>query len=214
MEIKLNNIITRNAEIGERKGFFADIYVNGTKVGEAKNEGGKSPTWYRPVSRTTAAILESAERYCQSIPGEIMTLSRKIDIEFFRHEAIACEKQIRRYKRDLEQDTIIVYQAEKNALRCWKLKQPVDHILNTPDGERTMFRILQQLVFPEMRYGDAILNKNFPIGILYIISRHYYMEANSLSAKLEKACRPGANQDLQTNAVKVVRLGKQKPPGR
>jgi hypothetical protein len=86
MEIKLKNIKFSEHLSEETNAFTADIFVNGKKVGYAKNDGHGGCTFYHPYSVNDRYALEGAERYCLTLPpihyGDFeieMNLENKID---------------------------------------------------------------------------------------------------------------------------------------
>lgn len=163
MEIELENIVTPNREIGEGKGFYADLYINGIRAGQTKNEG--TITVYRPENQLGAKLIEEADNYYQSQPGEIMTLSWKINSLFLWHEAIVQQKEVQYYKPGMEAKSIIVFDAEINQYRKLELKLPIADLNRTANAEKTLFRIFKEFIIPYLKAADVVVNKNLPVVV-------------------------------------------------
>lgn len=188
MEIKLDQIITPNKEIGSNEGFFADLIIKGVRAGQTKNEGGGAVTVYRPANHQDEKLIKEAEDYCEGIANEIITLSRKIDILFLWHEAIAHESDVRHYKSGMELDSIVTFDVHKKLFRRLVLKVPIASLLKTANAKKTIFGILKEFIFPCMQSGDIILNKNLPPRVMHALSSYYRFLANGgdLSERLGK----------------------------
>lgn len=71
MKIELKNVKFMESMSEETNCFSADIFVNGKKVGYAKNTGQGGPTDYRHYldeKNSNKEVLEKAEKYCQTLP--------------------------------------------------------------------------------------------------------------------------------------------------
>ena len=68
MKIELKNIKFYERMSEETNAFTADLYVNGKKVGYAKNEGHGGCTDYYPNSIEDRAVINEAEQYCLGLP--------------------------------------------------------------------------------------------------------------------------------------------------
>ena len=68
MQIELKRIQFSERMSDETNCFVADLYINGKKVGEAKNDGCGGSTDYNGYSRENNDIIRECEEYCKSLP--------------------------------------------------------------------------------------------------------------------------------------------------
>lgn len=68
MKIELKKISFHERMSEETNCFVADLYINGKKVGECKNEGHGGCTWYRANSMEANLLIREAEDYFKSLP--------------------------------------------------------------------------------------------------------------------------------------------------
>jgi hypothetical protein len=69
MNIELKRISFNERMSEETSCFVADLYVNGKKVGYAKNDGHGGCTDYRGNTIEDQKIIREAEAYCKSLPN-------------------------------------------------------------------------------------------------------------------------------------------------
>lgn len=86
MRIELKNIKFFEAMSEETNAFVADVFINGTKVAHAKNDGHGGCTSYHLCDIKHRELLKEAEQHCLGLPPikyrdfEIpMNLEHKID---------------------------------------------------------------------------------------------------------------------------------------
>lgn len=68
MKIELRRISFNERMSEETNCFVADLYIDGKKVGECKNEGMGGPTDYYGLETRTNEVIKNAEEYCKSLP--------------------------------------------------------------------------------------------------------------------------------------------------
>ena len=170
MEIKLKNIKFSEHLSEETNAFTADIFVNGKKVGYAKNDGHGGCTWYHPYSVEDRAIINEAEKYCLGLPPikystlEIpMNLENKIDQLF---EEWLKAKDEAKLQKKLQKDML-------KAL-CIKTDGGYQAIKFKNENRNGFLNIAQVLAIEEKKYilkeiidkakseGRIILNTNIP----------------------------------------------------
>jgi hypothetical protein len=86
MKIELKNIKIYSAMSEETTAFTADIYVNGEKVGYARNDGRGGCTDYTVYDVKHIPVINDAEKYCEKLPDYTYpdsTLTVKMTLEQF-----------------------------------------------------------------------------------------------------------------------------------
>jgi len=68
MKIELKNITYNERMSEETLCFVADLYINGKKVGECKNDGRGGGNDYRGYTHEDNKIIAEAEAYCKTLP--------------------------------------------------------------------------------------------------------------------------------------------------
>lgn len=74
MKIEVKNIKFYEKLSEETNCFTADVFINGTKVAYAKNDGQGGSTFYRPYDIKYRQLLEEAEAYAKTLPEKSTTL--------------------------------------------------------------------------------------------------------------------------------------------
>lgn len=157
----------------ETTAFTASLYIDGKKIGWARNEGHGGPTDYGPDNYHDAGlkrVIEKAEEYCRNLPDvkyEDFTFKQTlenfiddiVDQEVERLEKIKIEKKLRK----AEKDAILV--GDDNGFYIVGLKRPVAVILALEDGKDRIKKVLDKIK-PQMKKGQRILNKNLPEELL------------------------------------------------
>jgi hypothetical protein len=69
MKIELRKISFNERMSEETNAFVADVYVDGKKVGYAKNDGRGGDTWVQPYPESRE-LFKEVEKYCKSLPDE------------------------------------------------------------------------------------------------------------------------------------------------
>lgn len=78
MKIELRKIKTNQRLSQETLCFSADIFINGTKAGEAKNHGyGGSTDYHHLGTDTSRMLIKNAEKYAASLPHRKSEISDK-----------------------------------------------------------------------------------------------------------------------------------------
>lgn len=160
MKIELKNIKFSEAMSEETSAFTADIYVDGKKVGYAKNTGQGGPTDYLHYSDekdSNREILGKAEKYCESLPEIVYgTFSVKSDLENVidnLFEDWMKKKDEKKMEKQFN-SKICVGIPNGNKYACYDLKKP----LETFPKEKLQAYILQ--IKSKLKVGEVILNTN------------------------------------------------------
>jgi hypothetical protein len=168
MEIKLKNIKFSEHLSEETNAFTADIFVNGKKVGYAKNDGQGGCTFYHPNSVEDREKIKDAEQYCLGLPpinysfGDIpMNLENKID-QLFEEWLIA--KDEAKLQKKLQKDMLNALCVKTNngyERLTWKSgKNPITiaQMIRVENGKK----MLRDKISEMRLQGRTILNTNIP----------------------------------------------------
>lgn len=148
MKIQVKNIKIYERMSEETTAFTADIFVDGQKVGYAKNDGhgGCSDySWYEGYGER----IRQAEAYCKQTPD--YSLERLIDEAVDAKYREQFEKKL---KKDMERG--ICYGTEESySLEYWP-NYTIETLLKHPKGLSTIQNAVNKLV----ERGETILNSN------------------------------------------------------
>lgn len=165
MKIELKKIKIAEHMSEETTAFTADIYVNGKKVGYAKNDGCGGCTDYHPYEGKRS-IIEAAEKHCLTLPDQ------KFDMEGGRDPFVV--------KMSLENliDQLIEDELKKKDKKKLE-KKMVNHIMwGKPNGTTyTQVKVPRPIAsYPldviqkavdnykkELKPGDVFLNTNLEV---------------------------------------------------
>ena len=70
MKLELKNIKFYESMSEETNCFQADLFINGKKIADVKNQGQGGPTDYRVLDFKNQQILRDAEAFCLTFPKE------------------------------------------------------------------------------------------------------------------------------------------------
>lgn len=174
MKLELKNIKV-NMEFSEETIMFkADLYVDGTKVAYASNEGRGGSTFYNRYDNKLSFLLQQAENYCKSLPSKFVEYGSKtleiestlenwidnqIDDYVNKKEALKFEKKMKAHMVNN-----IVYGNDKSyKMIGWK-GLTIDQMLAHPIGRQTLINKISDL----NNKGETILNTNIPKELLNI----------------------------------------------
>lgn len=106
MKIEVKNIKFYEKLSEETNCFTADVFINGTKVAYAKNDGQGGSTFYQSYDPKYRPLLEEAEAYAKTLPEKTTTLlgskfTYKQDLESLIDDACT-EKILEQSKKKFE----------------------------------------------------------------------------------------------------------------
>ena len=172
MEIKLKNVKFYERMSEETNAFTADLYVNGKKVGYAKNEGHGGCTDYYPNSIEDRAVINEAEQYCLGLPPikygsfEIeMNLEHKIDQLFEEWLKAKDEAKLQKKLAKSMLSNLCVKTANGYTELSWKTgsrKATIAELLSAPNGRE----ILRNAIAKAKGEGREVLNTNIPVELM------------------------------------------------
>ncbi len=161
MKIELKKIAFYERMSEETNCFAADLYINGKKVGECKNDGQSGCTDYYGSSPENNQIIRQAEEYFKTLPkvkveGLNMmhqpTLESAIDDQFELYLKAKADKRMSK----LYQTAIVVGKPNDNSYRYFNFKQP----LSTIPMSKLVFYVAK-IVSDNCHDGVELLNTNF-----------------------------------------------------
>lgn len=176
MQIELKSIRVYDRMSEETTAFSASLYIDGKKVGTAKNDGRGGMTDYYYNHPDYCDIIREAESYCKTLPPRVFPKSEFTDsfsvpmdleqkIEELLYDYLA--------KRDLEKfekkkikrmETHILWgdDASYREVR-WK-DVTIAQVISKPEGPMLIKQVLHKL---KKDYPDGrLLNTNIPKSIL------------------------------------------------
>lgn len=169
MKIELRKIQFSERMSEETNCFVADLYIDGKKVGYAKNDGHGGCTDYGMVGDAkNLDVIKKAEAYCKTLPkksytfGQFdMNLEEKID-ELF--EEWLKEKDKKRLDKKLQKDMLkgLCYRIDNGYTILTWTGHTINSMLQHPQGKKTLQLKINQL----KEQGKEILNTNLPQDIL------------------------------------------------
>lgn len=162
MELTLSNIIISQHPLGLRRPFTANFQINGQPAGMAKLDHPDEQTVYRALSSKESEIIDEAERYFQTQPGRMMTLSSAIDLALLRQEMVTNVSQapVQFFHPRMSDGGIVTYDPFNMIIEHIALHSPIPELLKTAEGEQALQRLLMLFIFPRMQAGFQIINTN------------------------------------------------------
>jgi hypothetical protein len=161
MKIELKKISFNERMSEETNCFVADLYINGKKVGYAKNDGHGGCTDYRGNSKEDNQVIAEAEAYFKTLPKVKSeefnfeyqpSLETAIDEEFEKYLKAKADKKMQK----LFATSIVVGKPNGNSYRYINFKQPLSIIPMT----KLVFHVAK-IVSEHCHDGVELLNTNF-----------------------------------------------------
>ncbi len=172
MNIELKNIQVNERMSEETNAFTATLYINGKKVGYAKNHGIGGPTDYAadPFHDQEAnKLIQEAEKWCQQLPPEksdFSDMSLPMDLEFYLDilvEKFLLEKDSK--KKTKRMATHILFGDKLRYIEVtWGKNWPISKMIERPDGQAMIRKTLAELKVKYPTY--KLLNTNIPQELL------------------------------------------------
>lgn len=182
IELKSIQIFERMSE--ETTAFCASLYIDGKKVGEAKNDGRGGSTEYHAVHPDYWPLIKKAEQYCEGLPPLLLEgvheggkpVYLPMNLENFIDEIVtkfAEEKETTRFKKKMQKDqldAILIGNDTAYSMIYWKIpaskkKKPLADLLSNPEGMKLIKKEVQKRK-ASMQAGQRILNTNIPKELL------------------------------------------------
>lgn len=174
MNIELKNIHHYPRMSEETEAFVADIFIDGQKIGYAKNEGHGGNTDYRGYNAKTNEILRQADEYCKTLPPKIyddkdgsepltidMNLENFIDNLFYEYLDNKDKLKFERAREKAMNDRLVIG-INDNEYGTIKLSKPVNELLQFEQGEEYLKNMIAKHLAPKIKEGHRLLNNNIP----------------------------------------------------
>lgn len=172
MKLELKNIKVNEAFSEETTQFMADIYVDGKKVGYAKNDGIGGSTYYNAYEGKRVQ-LKAAEAYCLVQPAKeypmgdrVITIPSNLEnwideqVDNFMQQKVTNDFE-KKIKRACE--TAIVWGVPNSGkASIWPITKPkrkISDLLQTPHGKAAVMNIVVK-VRAQLKEGEQIFNTN------------------------------------------------------
>jgi len=157
MKIELKKIEFNERMSEETNCFIADLYIDGVKAGECKNEGHGGSTDYYGIEKRQTELIRQAEAYCKSLPDiNYGTFTIKNSLEhtidqLFEDWILAKE---RRKKEKRMQTCILVGVPDAPMYSYYNFKRPLS------DVPKVHLQMNVQRIKDKLKQGEVILNTN------------------------------------------------------
>jgi hypothetical protein len=177
IELKKISFYERMSE--ETNCFAADLYINGIKVGYAKNEGHGGPTDYDVTDNKHRDLLKEAEAYCLSLPQVECSFKKglffPVTLEGVIDDLLTAylvKKDAEKFQKKIDKLSIdhivagVKVDGKVTQYRAWKLKGgTVAEFLSYVKGKFSLKNAIAQIK-SNLEGDEQILNSNIPAEIL------------------------------------------------
>lgn len=172
MLLELKNIKVNERFSEETTQFMADIYVDGKKVGYAKNDGIGGPTYYNAYEGKRIP-LKAAEAYCLVQPAKEYPMGDRVitipsNLEGWIDEQVdnfMKQKATNAFEKKLKRacETAIVWGVPNSGkASIWDITKPkrkISELLKTPQGKAAVMNTVVK-VRAQLKEGEVIFNTN------------------------------------------------------
>ena len=189
MKIELKRIAYSERMSEETNCFIADLYVEGKKIGEVKNDGKGGATDYYATNENGRKLIQEAEAYCQTLPAlkfqfQGYESSLDMNLEHFIDDLLEKylkQKDVEKFQGKIERASkkeIIASDNPESSYRSWPLKTSIENMLAAERGEIVLSELISKFVVPNMKENEKILNTNIPEEVLRNagLKEHQYVE--------------------------------------
>jgi len=178
MKIELKNIHHSLQLSEETEAFTANIYINGTHAGYAKNSGHGGPTDYYHDNEKGRELIREAEAYCKTLPDKQypkdeymeafsvpMNLENYID-ELLNNYVEKKEQASFAKKMNKAMERGIVFGIAGKSFTTLAFTSPFVNVLSHPSAIDIIKNAIINKVLPDLKNGNIILNTNIPESLL------------------------------------------------
>lgn len=174
MRLELKNIKVNERFSEETTQFMADVYVDGTKVAYARNDGQGGCTHYNAYEGKRVQLM-AAEAYCMTLPSKEYSMGGKVHIIESNLEGWIDEKLddylVAKSKVSFEKkmkkacETGIVWGVPNSGTASiWAVTNPktkIVDLMQIPQGKEAVMKLIVK-VRAELKAGEVIFNTNVP----------------------------------------------------
>lgn len=177
MKIELKKIHHSEQLSEETHAFTADLYINGTHAGYAKNNGRGGATYYQAKDEKGKVLIKEAEKYCAELPPRndedqlLDDLSWDMDLGQYIDDLLHLyleKKEIDRFNSKLNKRMLdgLVFGIPDQSFRGFVYPIPMIQLLARPKGPEIVLKDLTEKVLPLLTDGNKLLNTNIPESII------------------------------------------------
>lgn len=169
MKFELKRIAFYERMSEETNCFAADLYINGLKAAQVKNDGHGGSTDIYPF-KGMRELVEEGEKYCDGLSKEVVgsyeypqsleTIAEDLLMEYMKNKNR--EKFMKKAMKATEKN-IVIGNKEKDSYRSFGWKLPIEQLLLIKNGRQALVKALKEISLKE---GETIWNKNIPADIL------------------------------------------------
>lgn len=178
MKIELKNIHHSLQLSEETEAFTANVYINGTHAGYAKNNGHGGSTDYYHENEKGKELIRKAEAYCKALPDKQypkdeymeafsvpMNLENYID-ELLHNYVEKKEQASFAKKMNKAMERGIVFGIAGKSFTTLAFTSSFVNVLSHPRATDIIKNAIISKVLPDLKNGNIILNTNIPESIL------------------------------------------------
>lgn len=160
MKIELKNIHHSPQLSEETHAFTANLYINGTHAGYAKNDGRGGATHYHAKDEKGKLLIRNSEKFCAAL-----NLEQHIDDLLNNYLQ---KKELARFNTKLNAAMLkgLVFGIPDHSFQGFLYPIPIRQILAQPKGPATILGDLITKVLPLLTDDNKLLNTNIPESIL------------------------------------------------
>jgi len=177
MKIELKKIHYSEQLSEETHAFTANLYINGTHAGYAKNNGRGGATYYQAKDEKGKVLIKEAEKYCAELPAKntedksLDDLSWDMDLAQIIDDLLYLyleKKEIDRFNSKLNKRMLdgLVFGIQDQSFRGFVYPLPMIQLLAQPKGPEIVLKDLTEKVLPSLTDGNKLLNTNIPESII------------------------------------------------
>lgn len=175
MNIQIKNIRVYDKLSEETTCFTAELYINGIKAAECKNNGRGGAHDYSPYLLENRILITAAQEYCKTLPPVIITMPGHVttlpnSLELFIDDLLFkflndkdTQKLQRQLLRDMAQGILV---GTEQSYTVYYLRKPLVDIIKYHGQAEKVINDAITGILPKMKPGERILNTNFPEGVI------------------------------------------------
>lgn len=213
MNIELKNIKYYESFSEETLAFQASLYIEGKRVGTAKNDGRGGPTYYDGDNKEGRELIRQAEQFAKALPDKHypkddhmeafsipMTLEHHIDDllnDYLGKKEL--EKIQKKVAKDMEKG-IVFGKPNDYSWSVQTYNVPLQQVLSHPTGPESVTNTIAKHIFKELKDGVKILNTNIPESVLKNAGLFADQYIRPAVADIQKAIGPAEQKNEQDSS--------------
>lgn len=197
------NIELKKIEISERlseetTAFYADLYINGKKVGYASNRGHGEPIDYGTYDSKDADLIKKAEEWCKMLPPIVVdpedknSIAINMDLEIYIDQLVEAHRRKlfqKKMERYFKQHIVISDNPDKS-FKSIKFSHPIENMLKNAKGLTVLVSFLAKEK-NNLSDGEKFQNTNIPEEVYKEAGLEKHQYAVQPEVKLNKKVNQG-----------------------